>query len=76
MTQDERWDAHWREIMDFIKKNHRNPSKHFPEERNMHNWWKQQKKLFNANALSDDRIDRFNQLLAIGEQYRHINQYL
>lgn len=33
MTQDERWLARYNEVMDFIAKNHRNPSKHDEDER-------------------------------------------
>ncbi len=28
MTQDERWNLRYQEVMDFIETNHRNPSKH------------------------------------------------
>ena len=31
MTQDERWLAQWKQIMDFMEKNHRRPSKYVPE---------------------------------------------
>lgn len=75
MTQDELWTTHWQEVMDFMRQNRRKPSKHRPEERDMHNWWKQQKKLFNAGAMPADRLDRFRQMLALGEEYRHVNQY-
>lgn len=33
MTQDERWMVRYKEVKSFIEKNHRNPSKHDPEER-------------------------------------------
>ena len=75
MIQDEIWTAHWQEVMDFMRQNRRKPSKHRPEERDMHNWWKHQKKLYNAGAMPADRLDRFRQMLALGEEYRHVNQY-
>lgn len=75
MTQDERWTAHWQEIIDFMEANHRRPSKHREEERHMHNWWKQQKKLLNAGALSADRKERFGEMLSLGAQYHHVNQF-
>ena len=43
MTQDERWNLRYQEVMDFIETNHRNPSKHRIEEYNMLNWVKQQR---------------------------------
>ena len=41
MTQDERWNLRYQEVMDFIETNHRNPSKHRIEEHDMLNWVKQ-----------------------------------
>ena len=43
MTQDERWNLRYQEVMDFIETNHRNPSKHRIEEHDMLNWVKQQR---------------------------------
>lgn len=40
MTQDERWLTRYREVMDFMEKNHRNPSRHRIEEHDMLNWLK------------------------------------
>jgi len=50
MTQDERWNLRYQEVMDFIETNHRNPSMHRIEEHNMLNWVKQQRKLHNAKG--------------------------
>ena len=38
MTQEERWQVRYREVVSFIKANHRNPSKHRIEEHDMLNW--------------------------------------
>ena len=35
MTQDERWQTRYQEIIDFIETNHRNPSRHRIEEHDM-----------------------------------------
>ena len=76
MTQDERWNLRYQEVMDFIETNHRNPSKHRIEEHDMLNWVKQQRKLHNAGKLNPDRVERFKKLLELIEQYRRKNQYL
>lgn len=76
MTQDERWLAQYNELMAFMEENHRRPSKFVDEERGMRNWWKHQQKLLNAGDLKPDRIEKFNQLLELGEKYRHKNQYV
>lgn len=75
MTQDERWNLRYQEVIDFIETNHRNPSKHRIEEHDMLNWLKQQRKLHNAGKLKPDRVERFKKLLELIEQYRRKNQY-
>ena len=76
MTQDERWNKRYQEVMDFMEKNHRNPSKYVDAERGLRNWVKQQKKLLNAGALEGQRLMMFNELLALGERYKRKNQYV
>ena len=75
MTQDEKWIVRYEEVVSFIEANHRNPSKHRVEEHLMLNWVKQQRKLLNAAKLKEDRVGRFNELLALIEENKRINQY-
>ena len=75
MTQEERWQKRYEEVKGFIETNHRNPSKHRIEEHNMLSWIKQQRKLVNANALKLERVEPFNKLLELMEQYKRKNQY-
>ena len=48
MTQDERWQANYKEVVDFIEANKRNPSKHRIEEHDYLNWLKANRKILNA----------------------------
>ena len=75
MTQDEKWLLRYNEVMEFIVKNHRNPSKYVDSERGLRNWVKQQKKLLNAGALEGQRLMMFNELLGLWEKYKRKNQY-
>lgn len=75
MTQEERWMLRYNEVMDFMEKNHRNPSRHRLEEHDMLNWLKASRKKMNAGNLKPDRIERFNELLALMEENKHVNQY-
>ena len=76
MTQDERWDIRWREVMEFITVNHRNPSKYIDEERGKYvNWLRHSRKLFNAGLLKVERLDKFEKLLEMTEHYKRVNQY-
>ena len=76
MTQDELWQSKWREVMTFVKTNKRNPSKHRIEEHLMLNWIKHNRKLFNAGAMKPERVEKFNELLALVEENKHLNQYV
>lgn len=75
MTQDERWQKRYDELIDFIKTNHRNPSKHRIEEHDMLNWVKANRKALNAGRMKTERVERFKELLALMEQYRRKNQW-
>jgi hypothetical protein len=75
MTQDERWIEKYNEVVAFIEKNKRNPSKHRIEEHLMLNWVKHNRKVFNAVLLKEDRKEYFKELLVLMEKYKHKNQY-
>ena len=75
MTQDERWNLHYQEVIDFIETDHRNPSKHRIEEHDMLNWVKQQRKLQNAGKLNLNRVEPFKKLMALIEENKRVNQY-
>lgn len=75
MTQEEKWMIHYNEVKTFIESYHRNPSKYVDSELGLRNWVKQQKKLMNAGALDGQRLMMFNELLALGERYKRVNQW-
>ena len=76
MTQDERWQTKYNEVVEFIQTNHRNPSRHRIEEHVMLNWLKATRKRMNAGTLKDQRLYLFKKLLALCEQYKHVNQWV
>lgn len=75
MTQDELWLSKYDKVLDFIEKNHRNPSKHRIEEHQMLNFIKHNRKLMNAGKMKEDRVELFEKLLAKCEEYKRKNQY-
>ena len=75
MTQDERWQANYKEVVDFIEANKRNPSKHRIEEHDMLNWLKANRKKVNAGELKEPRLGMFRKLFASAEEYKRINQH-
>ena len=76
MTQEERWKTRYEEVKNFIETNHRNSSRHNPEERYKYcNWLKHTKKQFNAGELKPERVF-FIRLLALAEENKHVNQWI
>ena len=76
MTQDEAWMTKYNEIVAFIEREHRNPSKHNPEERGRYlNWLKHNRKVFAAGEMKEDRKVKFMALMELSEKYRRKNQY-
>ena len=76
MTQDEIWQRKYDEVVAFIEKNKRNPSKYDPEERGLYGTWlKHNRKLYNVGELKEDRVKKFQELLALCEKYKRKNQY-
>ena len=75
MTQDEKWVERYKEVKEFIEREHRNPSRHRIEEHNMLNWLKACRKLINAGKMKPERTKLFEKLQELAEKYRHVNQY-
>lgn len=75
MTQEEKWQQRYDEVVVFIETNHRNPSKYRIEEHDMLNWVKANRKRMNAGEMKPERMESFQALLALCERYRHKNQY-
>lgn len=75
MTQDERWQKRYKEVVGFIEANKRNPSKYVAEERLMVHFLKRGRKMVNAGELAKPRVSQFLELLALSEQYKRKNQW-
>lgn len=75
MDQETRWLMKYNEIMAFMAENHRRPSKYYLEERNNWNWMRHQQKLMGRGELKKKRVELFEKLLDLCEEYRRVNQY-
>lgn len=75
MDQETRWLTRYNEVKEFIEREHRNPSKYVAEERNMVNFLKHTRKQMNQGLLKAERIEAFQKLLELIEQYKRVNQY-
>lgn len=75
MTQDEKWQKQYEQMMDFMETNHRRPSKYRLKEHDMLNWFKATKKRIAKGTLSEYRLEKFNILLEVAQKYQRKNQY-
>ena len=75
MDQETRWLTRYNEVKEFIEREHRNPSKFIPEERGLRNWVRHQQKLVNKGELKEERVEMFEKVLALWEEYKRVNQY-
>lgn len=75
MTQDEKWLIRYNEVLAFIEREHRNPSRYRIEEHDMLNWLKAIRKQLNAGKMKNERIEPYKKLLEVWEQYKHVNQW-
>ena len=63
------------EAMEFLEKNHRNPSRHRLEEHEVLNWIKHNRKLMNRGEMKPERVEALVKLLERGEALRRVNQW-
>ena len=66
----------YNEVMEFMEREHRKPSKYYPEEKLMFHFIHHNKKLYNAGALKAEKVEAFKKLLALCEEYKRVNQYV
>ena len=74
-SQDARWEHNYAAIKRFIEKNKCQPSKHRAEEHQMLNWIKYNRKLVAKGKLAPERLEKFEQLMAMAADYHKLNQY-
>ena len=75
MDQETRWLTRYKEVIEFIEANHRNPSKHRIEEHDYLNWLKANRKALNVGKMKPERVEKFSKLLELCERYRRKNQW-
>ena len=75
MTQDEKWQRQYEQMMTFMETYHRRPSKHKLEEHDMLNWFKATKKRIAKGNYPEERLEKFKLLMGVADKYRRLNQY-
>ena len=62
--------------MEYMEREHRKPSKYYPEEKSKFHFIHHNKKLNNGGSLKPERMEKFEILLALCEEYKRVNQYV
>ena len=75
MTQDERWIKRYHEVREYMETHKRNLSKYDLEIRHLYTWVKHNRKLMNQGGMKKERVDLFNELLDLADEYRRVNQW-
>ncbi len=76
MDQETRWLTRYNEVVAFIEREHRNPSRYDDTERGLYvNWLRHNRKLYNSGEMKEERRAQFEVLLGLMETNKHKNQY-
>jgi len=75
MGREENWNKNYQEIMDFMERTMKAPSKHRIEEHRMLNWIKYQRKCVAKGSLKNEHMEKFQHLQDMMAKYRRVNQY-
>ena len=75
MTHDERWAQMLKAYRNYILKKHRCPSKYKPEDRQLYNWIKHNRKMRNKGEMPPERQEVFADLRKLADKYRRVNQH-
>ena len=75
MKQDEKWLVKYNEVKEFIENNRRNLSKYDLEDRRLYTWLKHNRKILNADGMSEPRLSLFRELMELSERCRRVNQW-
>ena len=51
-----KWLAHYNELLSYVEEHHQLPDKKKPDNRNLLNWWKYNKKQMKAGKLDDEHM--------------------
>ena len=65
----------YKEVIEFMEHEHRKPSKYYPEEKLKFHFIHHNKKLYNAGVMKAERVEDFERLLTLCEEFKRINQY-
>jgi len=75
MKREEQWKEKYDNLWKFVSENHRGPSRHRIEEKDMLNWLKYNRKLLNRDTLAPEKKEAILKLKALISSFNRVNQY-
>lgn len=57
-----KWLAHYNELLSYVEEHHQLPDKKKPDNRNLLNWWKYNRKCIKAGKLNADRLEKLRKI--------------
>lgn len=68
-----KWLAHYNELLSYVEEHHQLPDKKKPDNRNLLNWWKYNRKCIKAGKLNADRLEKLRKINEM--QYERITEF-
>lgn len=68
-----KWLAHYNELLSYVEEHHQLPDKKKPDNRNLLNWWKYNRKCIKAGKLNADRLEKLHKINEM--RYERITEF-
>ena len=68
-----KWLAHYNELLSYMEEHHQLPDKKKPDNRNLLNWWKYNRKCIKAGKLNADRLEKLRKINEM--RYERITEF-
>ncbi len=68
-----KWLAHYNELLSYVEEHHQLPDKKKPDNRNLLNWWKYNRKCIKAGKLNADRLEKLRKINEM--RYERITEF-
>lgn len=68
-----KWLAHYNELLSYVEEHHQLPDKKKPDNRNLLNWWKYNRKCIKAGKQNADRLEKLRKINEM--RYERITEF-
>lgn len=68
-----KWLVHYNELLSYVEEHHQLPDKKKPDNRNLLNWWKYNRKCIKAGKLNADRLEKLRKINEM--RYERITEF-